>query len=390
MAFECQPDDNRISNSSHEVSTMKARFEPRPMEEVKKNLLGRAREGRNPFNFTPYEEVAPVIEGLKSVDREDWAAAFSAPAAKHEERAASAEASGDREAAARHYLLAYDFFHVARYPAPNSPGKLAAYRKSQTCYHKAARYFDIPVERVEMPFRGRPGEGTASVGLLRKPEGAVKPPVVVIWGGIDAFKEERPTESYLQAGMATLCIDMPGVADAPIAGAEDAERLWDAVFDYVGARADLDADRVAVVGGSTGGYWGAKVAHTHRERLRAAVNHGGPVHFAFTPDWITKAQRGEYPFELAETLACAFGRSTAEEWLEYSPRLSLLDQGILDTPCTPLLCVNGVKDSVFPIADLYLLLEHGAPTWARIYPGGHMGGGNSQAVIVDWLRERLS
>src|SRR4029450_5130156 len=49
-------------------------------------------------------------------------------------------------------------------------------------------------------------------------------------------------------------------------------------------------------------------------------------------EWIIKAQRGEYPFELAETLACAFGRSSAEEWIEYSPRLSLLDQGILNHP----------------------------------------------------------
>jgi len=359
------------------------------MDEVKKELLGRAREGRNPFIFTIYEEVAAVINGLKSVDREDWAKAFSAPAAAHEERAATAEASGDRAAARKHYLIAYDTYRVARYPAPNSPGKLAAYRKSQDCYYKAARHFDPPVERVEMPFRGRPGEGTVSVGILRKPKGAVKPPVVVIWGGIDAFKEERPSDPYLQAGLATLCIDMPGVADAPIAGSENGERLWDAVFDYIVARVDLDADRVAIVGASTGGYWGTKVAHTHRERLRAAVNHGGPAHFAFTPDWIMKAQRGEYPFELAETLACAFGRATGEEWLEYSPKLSLLDQGILHRPCAPLLCINGVNDSVFPIADMYLLLEHGNPKMARFYPGGHMGGGNAQALIVTWLKERL-
>lgn len=360
------------------------------MDEVKKELLGRAKERRNPFIFTIYEEVAPVINGLKSVDREDWAKAFSAPAAAHEERAAKAEASGDQAAAGKHYLIAYDYYHVARYPAPNSPGKLAAYRKSQVCYHKAARYFNPPVERVEMPFRGRPGEGKVSVGLLRKPKDAVKPPVVVIWGGIDAFKEERPSDPYLQAGLATLCIDMPGVADAPIAGSEDGERLWDAVFDYIAARGDLDADRVGIVGASTGGYWGTKVAHTHRERLRAAVNHGGPAHFAFTPDWIMKSQRGEYPFELAETLACAFGRSTGEEWLEYSPKLSLLELGILDKPCAPLLCVNGVNDSVFPIADMYLLFDHGDPKTARFYPGGHMGDSNAQAVIVTWLKEKLS
>jgi len=111
---------------------------------------------------------------------------------------------------------------------------------------------------------------------------------------------------------------------------------------------------------------------------------------AFQKDWIVNAQRGEYPFELAETLACAFGRSTAQEWVEYAPNLSLIDQGILDKPCAPLLCVNGVNDSVFPIADMYLLLEYGSPKAARFYPGGHMGGGDAQAVIVQWLKEKLS
>jgi pimeloyl-ACP methyl ester carboxylesterase len=359
------------------------------MDEVKKELLGRAKENRNPFLYALYDETAPVIRSLKSVDREEWARAFSALAAPHEERAANAEAQGNAVAAKRHYLIAYDYYHVARYPAPNSPAKLQAYRKSQENYWKAAHYFDPPVERVEMPFRGRPGEGSLAVGLLRKPKGVEKPSVVMIWGGIDAFKEERPTEPYLRTGMATLCIDMPGVADAPLSGSEDGERLWDAVLDWVGQRSDLDAERVGIVGGSTGGYWATKVAHTHRERIRAAVNHGGPAHYAFAREWILKAQRGEYPFELAETLACAFGRSRAEEWVEFSPRLSLVDQGILDRRCAPLLCVNGINDSVFPIADMYLLLEHGDPKAARFFPGGHMGGGGAQGIILSWLKENL-
>jgi pimeloyl-ACP methyl ester carboxylesterase len=213
--------------------------------------------------------------------------------------------------------------------------------------------------------------------------------VVVLWGGIDAFKEERPSDRYLAAGLATLAIDMPGVADAPLAGSEDGERLWDAVFDYIANRSDLDAARVGLHGGSTGGYWATKVAHTHADRVKAAVNQGGPAHFAFQKDWIIKAQSGEYPFELAETLACAFGRSTGEEWIEFAPKLSLLDQGILDRSAAPLLCVNGIRDSVFPIDDMYLLLEHGKPKWARFYDNGHMGGSDAQAIIVQWLRDRL-
>jgi esterase FrsA len=365
-------------------------FAPRPMDEVREELLDRAKGNRNPFLYTIYDEVAPVINGLRSVDREEWAKVFSALAEPHAERAVKAETAGDTQTAKKEYLIAYDYNHVARYPAPNSPAKLAAYRRSQKFLLKASRYFDPPVERVEMPFQGRQGEGALSMGLLRKPKGVGKPPVVVLWGGIDAFKVERPSEPYLAAELAVLAIDMPGVADAPLAGSQDAERLWDAVFDYVAKRPDLDASRVGIHGGSTGGYWATKVAHTHRHRLRAAVNQGGPAHFAFQKDWIVKAQRGEYPFELAETLACAFGRSTAEDWIEYAPKLSLLDQGILDQPCAPLLCVNGITDTVFPIADMYLLLDHGTPKSARFYSGGHMGGGNSQAVIVQWLKGALT
>ena len=366
------------------------RLSPRPMDEVRKELHGRAKENRNPFLFTIYGEVAPVIDALRSVEREDWAKAFSALAAPYEEKAAKAEAAGDTAGAMKSYMIAYDYYHVARYPAPNSPGKMQAYRKSQENFLKAARYFDPPLERVEMPFKARPGEGRASIGYLRKPKNIDRPPVLVLWGGIDAFKEERRSEPFLKAGIATLTIDMPGVADAPIAGAEDSERLWGAVFDYIDGRPDIDSSRKAILGASTGGYWATKVAHTHRERIRAAVNHGGPAHFAFKEDWIIKAERGEYPFELAETLACAFGRSTAEEWVEFSPRLSLLDQGILDRPCAPLLCVNGVNDSVFPIADMYLLLEHGKPKSARFLSGGHMGGSEATGIIVQWLRTQLT
>jgi hypothetical protein len=59
-------------------------FAPRPMNEVKEELLGRAKENRNPFLYTVFDEVAPVIEQLSSVNREDWAEAFSALAKRSE------------------------------------------------------------------------------------------------------------------------------------------------------------------------------------------------------------------------------------------------------------------------------------------------------------------
>lgn len=95
-------------------------FGPRPMVEAKEELLGRARENRNPFLCTVYDEVAPVIDGLQTVERENWAKAFSGLALPHEERAKKAEAAADSATARKEFLIAYDCYHVARYPAPNS------------------------------------------------------------------------------------------------------------------------------------------------------------------------------------------------------------------------------------------------------------------------------
>ena len=51
---------------------------------------------------------------------------------------------------------------------------------------------------------------------------------------------------------------------------------------------------------------------------------------------------------------------------------------------------NGKQDTVFPIEDMYLLLEHGSPKTARFIPdSGHMGAPGAMPAILGWLQERL-
>jgi len=365
-------------------------YHVRTYPEVRTILMERLEGARNPMDHAPPQEARAILDRLGTLDRERWAEAFSAAAEPHFEAGLAAEAKGDAAVARREFLAAFGLFRVARYPAPNSPAKLKAYRRSQDAYFKAAAFADPRVVRVEMRYSGTQAPGAPIVGYLHRPRREEKLAVVVQWGGIDSFKEDRRPEPYLAAGFAVLAMDMPGVGDAPIPGSERGEELWTGIFDWIAAQDGLDARRIALVGASTGGYWAAKLAHTHKDRIAAAVTHGGPAHFAFQPDWIARASKGEYPFELADTLASAFGRSTAKQWLDYAPRLSLLDQGILDRPCAPLLCVNGVDDSVFPIEDMYLLLRHGNAKTARFFPGGHMGHGPELfPTIVGWLKEKL-
>ena len=70
---------------------------------------------------------------------------------------------------------------------------------------------------------------------------------------------------------------------------------------------------------------------------------------------------------------------------------------MIDQPSAPILCVNGKLDDQAPVEDIYLLMEHGSPKEARIYPkGGHMGRSAEvkdeeiAAMITGWLKLRLA
>jgi esterase FrsA len=363
----------------------------RPVGELWEMWKPRVRMKIYPFTYASYEDMQRAMATVTSYDRDAWAATFNAVARPYEVRAVQAENSGDTKAAKENYLCAYQYYMLARYPTINSDGKKAAYRKSQKMLLNAARYFDVPIEKVEIPFKGRPGEGNSVSAYLREPKNGTVPfALLVTWGGIDGYKEEQLNDAALAMGLAHLAIDGPGVGDSPVKGSEDAERLFGAVFDWVATRRELDHNRVGVWGYSTGGYWAVKVAHVYKDRIACAVSQGGPVHYAFEPDWMQQQERGEYPFQFFETIAFAFGLSTYEEWVEYAPRLSLLKQGILDGPCAPMLLVNGIHDSVFPIKDYYLLLEHGSPKSARFYDAGHMGfTRDTFGTIMDWISDKL-
>ena len=226
------------------------------------------------------------MTGLRSYDRDGWAAAVSAAAAPYQNDAEDAEQNGDTASARRNYLRAYGYYRLARYPTTNSDAKLAAYRQSQELLLRAARYLTIPIERVEIPFGGQTDEGDRVVAYLRAPDSDRRLPILIVSGGIDTFKEDVPRDGVLGRGIATSALDIPGVGDAPLTGSPCAERMFDAVLDWIGRQPRFDAERVGYWGASTGGYWAVKIAHTHRDRFDAS-------HMGYTPateriivDWI--------------------------------------------------------------------------------------------------------
>jgi pimeloyl-ACP methyl ester carboxylesterase len=181
--------------------------------------------------------------------------------------------------------------------------------------------------------------------------------------------------------LATFTIDMPGAGENPCLGQETrAERTFSEAIDYLETRNDIDDRRIAVMGGSFGGYWAAKLAHTEPKRLRGAVNWGAGVHRTFQEEWLrpaltlTASQYLMGPASLLDARSYIFGLKTLEEVLNIAPSLSLVTQGLIDQPSAPLLCINGKEADQHPTSDLYLLPAHRNPKDHRLIAGaGHMG-----------------
>ncbi|WP_299450931.1 alpha/beta fold hydrolase [uncultured Pigmentiphaga sp.] len=366
---------------------------PKTLAEAKAWMIKRWKARVHPMNALPPDEGAAWIEGVTGLDGESWGTYWGKIGDGLEAQARQAHRDGDTARAVELYQRASGAYFMGRFPCPNHPAKQYCAIRERETYLATSSYWDIPIERIVVPFDGRDGEGKTVPVLLRRPRGVERPRVVLMWGGVDACKEQMTAASdlVLAHGIATVAMDNAGTGESPVHGVVDAERQFITVLDWLRTRNDLDAERVACLGRSFGGYWATKLAHLLPDRLAGAVNWGGGAHFMFQPDWVTASRYPDsYLMELVETRKRMLGVETDEDYVAAFKRLSLLDQGLLDRPCAPLLLVNGKEDRQCPVADIHLLLEHGDPKTVRFFPGGHMGlTPQTLPTIVNWLAKQL-
>jgi len=378
---------------SHRSREADVQGRPKTLEEAKAWMRDRLRARAHPMGLVEVEEGLALIERLEGLDGESWARVWGAAAKAHQTRALAAESESRHTEARDFYMRASGLYFMGRFPCPNHPAKQRCAELERATYLAAARLWDIPAERVSVPFKGRANEGGEIVFLVRRPPRVAKPPVVVMWGGVDAWKEQmtEASNAILARGIATIALDNPGTGESPVRGVVDSERQFLPVFDWAAAQPDLAATRVACLGRSFGGYWATKLAHVFPERIAGAVSWGGGAHHMFQPSWVEASRYPDsYLMELVETRSRMLGAANDAQYVEFFKRLSLLDQGVLDRPCAPLLLVNGKNDRQCPIEDIHLLMEYGSPKAIRLFPGGHMGHTpQTLPTIIGWLADRL-
>ena len=377
-------------------SAVQAQIAPsRTWPELKQAVQERTDGQRYPMTGFDSKEVAGILGRIQSLDRDEWAASWIQSGDHHFKQAQSLAATSPA-LAAEAYMSAWRYYGFGAWPTQNSAGKRRAHALATTSFRAYAGLANPKIEVLRIPF-----EGKEIIGYLQRPAGVAKPPVVLVVGGLDSYKEfvvDQFGPAFLKAGLAYLALDMPGTGESPIKIEPGSERMYSRVIDALQSRTDIDPGRIGFQGASWGGHWAARMAYAEPLRLKAVVNWGGPVHAYFQRDWQLKALgTREYLFDLFPARAAVYGVETLEDFLTYGPRMSLKDAGALSKPSAPQLLVNGEKDTQVPIEDLYILLKQGGPKEAWVNPeGGHIGRGKDWSdgrilneVVVPWFARRL-
>lgn len=341
------------------IATTAAGQSGRNLEELKAETQARADRNAYPLRDLKPDDVREALGRLTSMDRDEWAASWSQ--------------IGDRYMAKKDFHQAWLYYSFARWPVPNSPGKQKAYEKALDAYLQYAKKYDPPLELLRVPY-----EGSEVVGYIRMPKNAKNVPLIVAIAGLDSRKEEMIERfgPLAERGIGVVALDSPGTGQSGVKALVGVEKSLSRVLDAALARPGVDAKRVAVYGGSLGGFWATILAVTEKARVKAVVAQSPPVHEYFSRDRTYAALKNrEYLFDYVPAHMFTYGASSMEELASLKERLSLKTRGLLDQPMAPMLVIGGALDTQVPIADIDLLMRSGdSPKEIWLHPkGGHMG-----------------
>jgi dipeptidyl aminopeptidase/acylaminoacyl peptidase len=332
----------------------------------------------NGVALTDFEEVTASIASW-----DEWCSAWSKRAAIHERMGREALAAGKFLSAGEHLNRAAVYYHFGKFLFVHDLVQMrAAHEKAVECKRAALPHLRPPGERVEIPY-----EGKLLFGILRKPAGVERPPVMIMAMGLDSTKEE--TEAYeqpfLARGIATLAFDGPGQGegeyDFAIRG--DYEAVVKSVANFVEGRSDLATDQMGLWGVSLGGYYAPRSA-AFEPRIKACISLAGPYNWSEAWDSLPDLTR--------EAFRVRSKSATMEAAKRHAATLSL--EGVADKITCPLYIVTGKLDRVIPWRHAERLAREakGPVELQLIEDGNHVANNRAyrwRVQSADWMAAKL-
>jgi dienelactone hydrolase len=351
-------------------------------------------------------EIDQIGQKLKAHvgDNEKWWQEWHAMASRIEGFGDAAQREGCELTAGSYYLRAAIYYFCGeRFIAP-SERKWDTYRSCLRCFRKgiARRYPGI--ERVEVPYV-HDGQSTTLPAWFLKADVQGPAPTVVMFDGLDNAKEMSVLFGGVEIarrGIHTLAIDGPGQGEAlrlqGIPSRHDYEVPASAAYEYIGRRPEVDAQRVAVMGFSMGGYYAPRAA-AFEPRFAACVAWGG--HVDYHESWVRRRKILESggtkisapSFQLPWVLGMPDMDACMKKLENY--RLA----GVAEKISCPFYCIHGENDNIVPLEfaqRLHDLVGSKDKTLKILtaHDGGsdHCQEDNRQVganLVADWLAQRL-
>jgi 2,6-dihydroxypseudooxynicotine hydrolase len=306
------------------------------------NMIGvRKHEPILPRMVSGGADPSDVIETLRAVKGfDDWVPTWSALAERYVNQARESIKHGHLVTAGKFLTMAAMYYRFAEFLAINEEDRRLLFKKLVPLYEEAGKYFSPPHQVIEIEF-----EDYTIRGYLRHPDKAEKVPCLFSIGGVDGIKEEKsgPSNDAIQRGWAMLAFDIPGQGALRRLNGKafqpDFHKVVSKFIDRMEEIPAIDAKRIALVGGSAGGFFALKSAAMD-SRVRAVVDLSGP----FEMKTLYNA-----PFPIPKTMEYGFGCDTKKGMLEILKDYTLED--CIDKIKAPVLVVHGRKDKAVPFPD---------------------------------------
>ncbi len=289
------------------------------------------------------EDLDRVLGRVTSL--ESWVDEWESLGRLHEQGGREALAIGRSREAAKRFLAASAAYNFAQYVVFLDPKrKTALHRSCVRAYAQAAPHFDVPAVPFEVPFRRR-----VARGYLRVPEGVGPRPVIVLFNGTNAVKEELHwwSEAILARGFAAITFDGPGLGETfhRLGNVAEPRPLGVAIMNHIEAQPDLNPEAVAYAGLSLGGYCAIRMA-AHDPRVRAVA--------AVSPPFSADVYWNVTLFSMRRELAALYDMKV-EEMDRHIPRMTLADT--LPTFDRPLMVAGGGHDMITPGDEAFRIFE---------------------------------
>jgi len=229
-------------------------------------------------------EVLKTAYAIKEGDDESWYREWIKTAQQQEKAGDDFLARGRKISARQAFFKASNYYRTAEFflhTNPEDPRIVSTWKKSRENFLKGAKLVDHPIIQVEIPF-----EGTTLPGYFCLVDNSgAKRPLLIVHSGFDGTAEELYFETAcfaVRRGYNVPIFEGPGqggvIRVQGIPFRPDWETVVSPVIDYAVRRKEVDAEKIALMGISFGGYLAPRAA-AFEKRIKACIANGGVYDF---------------------------------------------------------------------------------------------------------------